>query len=273
MGAHHGWGRTYKDLFQRFKTMQGYRQRYQNGFDGQGLWIEVEVEKELGFESKRDIEEFGIDRFVELCKQRVRKFADVQTWQSVQLGYWMDWDNSYHTMADENNYTIWHFLKVCHERGWIYEGTDVMPWCPRCGTGLSQHEIVTEGYKEIVHPGLYLRFPLIDREGESLLVWTTTPWTLTSNTASYVHPELTYAKARTADGVYYLLKSRLSELKQEYEGPGGDAGQRARRAALPRAVRRASGTARRGAPRRAVRRRQRTGGHRRRARRPGSGRG
>ena len=135
MGVHHGWGRTYKDLFQRFKTMQGYRQRYQNGFDGQGLWIEVEVEKELGFESKRDIEEFGIDRFVELCKQRVRKFADVQTWQSVQLGYWMDWDNSYHTMADENNYTIWHFLKVCHERGWIYEGTDVMPWCPRVRDG------------------------------------------------------------------------------------------------------------------------------------------
>ena len=217
MGVHHGWGRTYKDLFQRFKTMQGYRQRYQNGFDGQGLWIEVEVEKELGFESKRDIEEFGIDRFVELCKERVRKFADVQTWQSVQLGYWMDWDNSYHTMADENNYTIWHFLKVCHERGWIYEGTDVMPWCPRCGTGLSQHEIVTEGYKEITHPGLYLRFPLVDREGESLLVWTTTPWTLTSNTASYVHPELMYAKARTADGVFYLLKSRLSELKQDYE--------------------------------------------------------
>ena len=217
MGVHHGWGRTYKDLFQRFKTMQGYRQRYQNGFDGQGLWIEVEVEKELGFESKRDIEAFGIDKFVELCKQRVRKFADVQTWQSIQLGYWMDWDNSYHTMADENNYTIWHFLKVCHERGWIYEGTDVMPWCPRCGTGLSQHEIVTEGYKEITHPGLYLRFPLVDREGESLLVWTTTPWTLTSNTAAYVHPEFTYAKARTADGVFYLLKSRLSELKQEYE--------------------------------------------------------
>jgi isoleucyl-tRNA synthetase len=217
MGVHHGWGRTYKDLFQRFKTMQGYRQRYQNGFDGQGLWIEVEVEKELGLESKRDIETFGIDKFVELCKERVRKFADVQTWQSVQLGYWMDWDNSYHTMSDENNYTIWHFLKVCHERGWIYEGTDVMPWCPRCGTGLSQHEIVTEGYKEIIHPGLYVRLPLIDRDGETLLVWTTTPWTLTSNTAAYVHPELTYVKARTDDGVYYLLKSRLSELKQEHE--------------------------------------------------------
>ena len=218
MGVHHAWGRTYKDLVQRYKTMQGFKQRYQNGFDGQGLWIEVEVEKELGLNSKRDIEVFGIDKFVELCKERVRKFSDIMTQQSVRLGYWMDWDDSYQTMSDENNYTIWHFLKVCHERGWIYEGTDVMPWCPRCGTGLSEHEIVTEGYQEIVHPGLYVRFPLVDREGESLLVWTTTPWTLAANTAAYLHPDLTYVKARSADGeVLYLLKGRLSELDEGYE--------------------------------------------------------
>ena len=217
MAVHHAWGRSYKDLFQRYKTMQGFRQRYQNGFDCQGLWVEVEVEKELGLDSKRDIEEFGIEKFVDLCKERVRKFADIMTEQSKRLGYWMDWDNSYYTMSDENNFTIWHFLKVCHERGWIYEGTDVMEWCPRCGTGLSQQE-VTEGYKDIVHPGLYVRLPLLDREGESLLVWTTTPWTLTSNTGAYVHPDLTYVRARTADGeVLYLLKSRLSELKAEHE--------------------------------------------------------
>ena len=217
MGVHHAWGRTYKDLFQRYKTMQGFRQRYQNGFDGQGLWIEVEVEKELGMNSKRDIEAFGIDKFVDLCKERVRKFAGIQTQQSIRLGYWMDWDNSYYTMSDENNYTIWHFLKVCHERGWIYEGTDVMPWCPRCGTGLSQQE-VAEGYRDIVHPGLYVRFPLLDREGESLLVWTTTPWTLTSNTGAYVHPKLTYVKVRTEDGeILYLLKSQVSEVKVAHE--------------------------------------------------------
>ena len=218
MAVHHAWGRSYKDLFQRYKTMQGFKQRYQNGFDCQGLWVEVEEEKELGLDSKRDIEEFGIEKFVELCKERVRKYAAVQTQQSIRLGYWMDWDNSYYTMSDENNYTIWHFLKVCHERGWVYEGTDVMPWCPRCGTGLSQQEIVTEGYREIVHPGLYLKFPLLDRDGESLLVWTTTPWTLSSNTGSYVHPDLTYAKVRTDEGeVLYLLKSRLSELKRQHE--------------------------------------------------------
>ena len=224
MGVHHAWGRTYKDLFQRYKTMQGFKQRYQNGFDGQGLWIEVNVEKDLGMTSKTDIEEFGVDRFVDLCKERVRRFADVQTEQSIRLGYWMDWDNSYHTMSDENNYTIWHFLKVCHEKGYIYEGRDVMPWCPRCGTGISHHEIVTEGYKDITHPSIYVRFPLVERAGESLLIWTTTPWTLAANVAAAVHPNLTYTKVRLTgtgegggDETLYLLKSRLEVLKCDYE--------------------------------------------------------
>ena len=217
MGVHHAWGRTYKDLFLRYRTMLGFRQRYQNGFDGQGLWIEVEVEKELGFKSKRDIEAFGIDRFVELCKERVRRFSDIITEQSIRLGYWMDWSNSYHTMSDENNYTIWRFLKSCHERGWVYEGRDVMPWCPRCGTGLSEHEIVTEGYKEIVHPGLFVKFPLEGRADEALLVWTTTPWTLTSNTAAAVHPEKAYAKVKQQDQILYLSKERLSVLQGDYQ--------------------------------------------------------
>ncbi|MBM3956825.1 MAG: isoleucine--tRNA ligase, partial [Gemmatimonadetes bacterium] len=215
MGVHHAWGRTYKDLFLRWRTMQGYRQRYQNGFDGQGLWVEVEVERELGFRSKRDIEAYGIDRFVEACKERVRRCAAVQTEQSKRLGYWMDWDSSYFTTSDENNYTIWHFLKVCHERGWLYEGRDVMPWCPRCGTGLSQHEIVTEGYQTLVHPGVFLRFPLIDRPGESLLVWTTTPWTLTSNVVAAVHPEQTYVKVRDTGGILYLGKALVPTLVRD----------------------------------------------------------
>ena len=217
MGVHHAWGRTYKDLFLRYRAMKGFDQRFQNGFDGQGLWIEVEVEKELGFTSKRDIEAYGIDRFVELCKERVLKFAGIISDQSVRLGYWMDWNDSYHTMSDENNYTIWLFLKRCHERGWIYEGRDVMPWCPRCGTGLSQHEIVTEGYQEVEHPGLYVRFPLRDRSGESLLVWTTTPWTLTSNTAAAVHPERKYVKVRHGGETLYVAKALVSALRGERE--------------------------------------------------------
>ena len=217
MGVHHAWGRTYKDLFLRFRNMQGYRQRFQNGFDGQGLWVEVEVEKELGFRNKHDIEDFGIDKFVEECKARVDRFAGIISEQSKRLAMWMDWDDSYHTKSDENNYTIWHFLKTCHERGWIYEGRDTMPWCPRCGTGLSQHEIVTEGYQEITHNSVYLKFPLVDREGESLLVWTTTPWTLAANVAAAVHPENTYVKVRNNDEILYLGKELLKVLKGDHE--------------------------------------------------------
>ncbi|HWV24392.1 MAG TPA: class I tRNA ligase family protein, partial [Thermomicrobiales bacterium] len=177
MGVHHAWGRTYKDVFQRFNAMLGKKQRFQNGFDCQGLWVEVEVEKELGLKNKREIEAFGIAEFVERCKQRVWTYSARQTEQSKRLGYFMDWDNSYYTMSDENNYTIWYFLKTCYERGWIYKGHDVMPWCPRCGTGLSEHEIVTEGYQERTHLSIYAAFPLVDEQA-SLLIWTTTPWTL-----------------------------------------------------------------------------------------------
>jgi isoleucyl-tRNA synthetase len=196
MGVHHAWGRTYKDLWVRYHTMLGHRQRYQNGFDCQGLWVEVEVEKELGFTSKRDIETYGIDRFVEYCKQRTLKYAGIQTEQTKRLGNFMDWDNSYYTMSDTNNYTIWHFLKVCHEKGWIYKGDDVMTWCPRCGTGISEMEL-NEGYQDRTHRSLYASFPLED-EDAALLVWTTTPWTLAANVAAAVHPELVYVKVRDA---------------------------------------------------------------------------
>jgi isoleucyl-tRNA synthetase len=201
MGVHHAWGRTYKDLYQRYHTMLGERQRYQNGFDCQGLWIEVNVERELGFNNKRQIEEFGIDRFVELCKERVEKYAAVQTEQSKRLGYWMDWDNSYYTNSDENNYTIWAFLAECHRRGLLYKGHDVMPWCTRCGTGISNME-AAEGYAEVKHLSVTIRLPITTpgHEDEDLLVWTTTPWTLSSNVAAAVHPGLTYQLVEGRDG-------------------------------------------------------------------------
>ena len=217
MGVHHAWGRTYKDLYQRYKTMQGYEQRYQNGFDGQGLWIEVEVEKELGFKSKKDIEKFGIDKFVELCKQRVDKFSAIQTKQSIRLGYWMDWDNCYHTKSDENNYTIWHFLKVCCEKGLLYEGNDVMPWCRRCGTGLSEHEIVTEGYQEVTHKSVFVKFQIQNTDNEFLIIWTTTPWTLPANIAAAVNPESIYIKVEQNQEYYYIAKNTVSFLKGPYE--------------------------------------------------------
>ncbi|MCF7842310.1 MAG: isoleucine--tRNA ligase [Lentisphaeria bacterium] len=217
MGVHHAWGRTYKDLYQRFHAMLGQDQRYQNGFDCQGLWVEVEVEKELGFKSKTDIEAYGIEKFVEACKARVLKFSAIQTEQSKRLGYWMDWENSYYTMSEENNYSIWKFLKKVHDRGLIYKGYDVMPWCTRCGAALSEHEIATEGYKELTHTSIYLKFPLKDRPGENLLVWTTTPWTLSSNVMAAVHPELDYVKVRQGDENYYLAKALLTILQGDYE--------------------------------------------------------
>ncbi len=216
MGVHHAWGRTYKDLYQRYHAMLGEEQRFQNGFDAQGLWVEVEVEKELGFTNKRDIEVYGIDRFVNLCKERVLKYAMVQTEQTKRLGNFMDWDNSYFTMSDTNNYTIWHFLKECHKRGWIYKGDDSMPWCPRCGTGLSEMEI-NEGYQERTHRSIYAFFPL-DDEDAALMVWTTTPWTLPANVAASVHPDLTYLKVRQNERNFYIAEEAAPHaLKGEYE--------------------------------------------------------
>ncbi len=217
MGVHHAWGRTYKDVFQRYRAMRGYHLRYQNGYDCQGLWVEVEVEKELGFGSKRDIEAYGVARFVQRCKERVFKYSRIQTEQSKRLGYWMDWENSYYTMSDENNYTIWLFLRRCHDHGWIYQGHDVMPWCPRCSCALSEHEIATEGYQELTHASVFLLFPLVDRPNEHLLVWTTTPWTLSSNVAAAVNPELTYLKVRQDGRILYLSAGAEGVLRGGYE--------------------------------------------------------
>lgn len=258
MGVHHAWGRTYKDLYQRYQAMLGKNQRWQNGFDCQGLWVEVEVERELGLKSKRDIEAYGLAEFVKLCKARVLNYAAVQTEQSMRLGYWMDWNDteelrrlrdliladpdqevaiqgpdgpvtgtveqvvgrlglpetggSYFTFSDENNYQIWSFIKKCHENGWVFKGRDVMPWCARCGTGISQHEIVTDGYQEVTHDSVFLRFPLLNRDKEALLVWTTTPWTLTSNVAAAVGPGLDYVKVSHEDGwSYYLAEEAVKQ--------------------------------------------------------------
>ncbi|MBL7176652.1 MAG: isoleucine--tRNA ligase [Desulfobacteraceae bacterium] len=214
MGVHHAWGRSLKDAFQRYWAMNRRDLRYQNGFDCQGLWVEVEVEKELGFKTKKDIEAYGIDEFVNKCRERVQKFSEIQTQQSIRLGYWMDWENSYYTMSDENNYTIWGFLNKCHDRGFIYKGHDVMPWCPRCGTGISQHEM-HEGYKEVVHESVFLRFPVRHGSKEALLVWTTTPWTLSSNVAAAVHPDVDYVKVKQGDWIYYLAEALAKDVLEK----------------------------------------------------------
>ena len=213
MGVHHAWGRTYKDIYQRYHAMHGFDQRYQNGFDCQGLWVEVEVEKALGLNSKRQIEEYGLDRFAERCRERVLTYADVITQQSIRLGMWMDWSNSYYTMADNNIEHIWRFLKTCDERGWLYKGWRTMPWCIRCGTSLSQHELVgTDSYRDVVHPSVFIRLPIVGREHAYFLVWTTTPWTLSANVALAVHPDLDYAEAEVNGDTYYLSAKTLDVL-------------------------------------------------------------
>ncbi|HJZ19083.1 MAG TPA: isoleucine--tRNA ligase [Candidatus Nanoarchaeia archaeon] len=219
MGIHHAWGRTYKDLFQRFKAMQGFEQRFQNGFDCQGLWIEREEEKELGLKNKKDIEKFGILNFVNSCKKRVEKFSKIQTRQSIRLGQWMDWENSYYTNTSNNNLHNWFLLKIYFDKGWLYKGHDVVPWCGRCGTASSKHDIATEGYREVSHDSIYIEYPVKGRKNEYLLVWTTTPWTLPGNVAIAVDSKKDYAVATgSVEGnKYYLLKSVAEKIGLKIE--------------------------------------------------------
>jgi isoleucyl-tRNA synthetase len=210
MAVHHAWGRTLKDVFQRYKALRGHELRYQNGFDCQGLWVEVEVEKALGLNSKREIEEYGLAEFAARCRERVTTYAEVIIEQSRRLGMWMDWGNDYYTFSDTNIEYIWRFLKEVHRRGWLFLGHRSTQWCPRCGTSLSQHEQAGEGnYEELGHPSLYVRFPLKEREGEALVVWTTTPWTLPANVAAAVKPDAEYG---LSNGGW-----RLAETGGEYE--------------------------------------------------------
>ncbi|NLD25939.1 MAG: class I tRNA ligase family protein, partial [Acholeplasmataceae bacterium] len=212
MGIHHAWGRTLKDTFLRYKAMNGYTSHYRNGFDGQGLWVEVEVEKELGFKTKRDIEAYGLDRFTKACVERVRKYSQIITEQSKRLGQWMRWDNSYYTHTDENITGIWAVLKKCHERGWLKQIYRPMPWCGRCGTSLSEHEM-SGSYQEVEHEAVFVRLPL--RSGDAnILVWTTTPWTLSSNTALAVHPDLEYVKAEMKGEKKPLILSKEVYLRR-----------------------------------------------------------
>jgi isoleucyl-tRNA synthetase len=204
MGVHHMWGRTLKDVFVRYKAQRGFDQRYQNGFDCQGLWIEVGVERELGLNSKREIEEFGLAEFARRCREKVRWSASEITRQSKRLGQWMDWGNDYFTFSDTNIEYIWRFLRIVHERGWLYLGHRSTEWCPRCGTSISQHELHSgDVYREKADPSLFVRFPLLDRVAESLVIWTTTPWTLPANVAAAVRPDAEYG--RTRDGEWYAV--------------------------------------------------------------------
>jgi isoleucyl-tRNA synthetase len=234
LGVHTAWGRTLKDVFQRYKALRGHHQRYQNGFDCQGLWIEVGVERELGLNSKREIEEFGLAEFARRCREVVVKSSRALTEGSIRLGQWMDWGNDYFTFSDTNIEYIWRFLQLVHGRDWLYLGHRSTEWCPRCGTSLSQHELTQSGvYQERSDPSLFVRFPLVDRPDESVVVWTTTPWTLPANVAAAVKPDAEYGMRENGEWVavarypddHFVQRGLGGELVGlRYRGPFDDLG-------------------------------------------------
>lgn len=213
LGIHHFWGRTLKDLTIRYNALKGRDCQYQNGFDGQGLWVEVNVEKELGLNGKPEIVSYGIDKFTNKCMERVNYFANEMTNQSIRMGQWMDWEHSYFTNTDENITSIWHFLKVCHEHGWIIKKNRPMAWCPRCGTSLSEHEM-SSSYHDVEHTAVFIKLPVKNRDFK-MVAWTTTPWTLSANVALAVNPEFEYVKVNFEGENIVLGKDRLSILKQK----------------------------------------------------------
>jgi len=215
LGIHHFWGRTIKDSVIRYNALKGKDCQYQNGFDAQGLWVEVNVEKELGLNGKPEIINYGIDNFTNKCMERVRYFGNEMTNQSIRMGQWMDWDNSYYTNTDENITSIWHFLKKCDENGWITRKNRPMAWCPRCGTSLSEHEM-SSSYHEVEHTAIFAKFPVKGKDFK-MIAWTTTPWTLSANTALAVNPDFDYVVVNFNGEKVCLGKDRLSILKQEVE--------------------------------------------------------
>ncbi|MDQ2959158.1 MAG: isoleucine--tRNA ligase, partial [Actinomycetota bacterium] len=228
-GTHHIEARVFKDLFPRFKTMKGFHVARMGGWDCHGLPVELAVEKELGFTGKPDIERYGIAEFNARCRESVQRNVDQFTAMSERMGYWCDYQNAYWTMNPDYIESVWWALKQIFDQGLLVEDHRVAPYCPRCGTGLSDHE-VAQGYETVVDPSVYVSFPLTSGPlagTASLLVWTTTPWTLVSNTAVAANPEVTYSVVRTPDGqtlVTYLGGAASAYLPEDSEVIGSYSG-------------------------------------------------
>ena len=201
-GTHHIEARVFKDVFPRFHTMKGKHVIRKAGWDCHGLPVEIAVEKELGFSGKGDIEKYGIAAFNEKCRESVQRHVDAFTAMTERMGFWVDFDEAYWTMSDEYIESVWWSLAQIHKKGLLVQDHRVAPYCPRCGTGLSDHELA-QGYETVKDPSVYVRFPVtsgeLEKLGASLLVWTTTPWTLVSNTAIAVHPDVDYVVVRTKE--------------------------------------------------------------------------
>jgi isoleucyl-tRNA synthetase len=216
-GLHHLEARTYKDLICRFRFMQGFSVPRKGGWDCHGLPVEVQVEKKLKLDSKKDIEKYGVKKFINQCKKDV--FSNISEWNisTEELGYWIDLKNPYVTL--ENNYieSVWWSLKELYNKKMLYEDYKVVPFCPRCGTPLSSHE-VSLGYKDITEESVYIAFKLKGKSNEYILAWTTTPWTLPGNVALAVGEDIDYVKVKLEDGNSLILgRERLNVLKEDYK--------------------------------------------------------
>jgi isoleucyl-tRNA synthetase len=219
-GVHHVLARAFKDMFPRYKIMRGYHVSRRGGWDTHGLPVEIEVEKQLGFTNKGQIEEYGIDKFNELCKKSV--FTYIQDWERLtdRIAFWVDLEDAYVTYTNDYIESVWWILKNFWDKDLLYKGHKVVPYCPRCGTPLSDHEVAL-GYDEATDPSVFVRMPLVDKPDTSLLVWTTTPWTLPANVAVAAHPEEEYVTVeRDNDGTkekLILVKSLLHKVFGEEE--------------------------------------------------------
>ncbi|MCL6441212.1 MAG: isoleucine--tRNA ligase, partial [Thermoleophilum sp.] len=194
-GSHHVLSRVFKDVFPRYKTMRGFLVERKAGWDCHGLPVELEIERELGLNSKHEIERFGIAEFNRRCRESVFKYIEDWNRLTERIGFWIDLDDAYATLTNDYIESVWWSLRQVWEKGLLYEGHKVVPYCPRCGTALSSHEVAL-GYRDVSDPSVYVRFPLRDERGAALLAWTTTPWTLLSNAALAVNPQVEYARVR-----------------------------------------------------------------------------
>src|SRR4051794_7526145 len=216
-GTHHIEARAFKDVFPRFKTMQGFSVPRRAGWDCHGLPVEIAVEQELGFAGKPDIERYGIAEFNARCRESVERHVDAFAELTSRMGYWVDMSTAYWTMDPAYIESVWWSLKQVFEKGLLVEDHRVAPYCPRCGTGLSDHE-VAQGYETTTDPSVYVRLPVTSGEwagAADLLIWTTTPWTLPSNTAVAVHPDVTYVVARTGRGTFVVAEPLLAAVLGE----------------------------------------------------------
>ena len=204
-GIHHVWARLFKDIYPRFHTMRGKHVARKGGWDCHGLPVEVEVEKELGFTGKHEIEAYGIAEFNQLCRESVQRYVGDFEALTRRIGMWLDTDDAYWTLDNSFIETVWWLFRQIWDRGDIYEGHKVVPYCGRCGTALSSHELGQPGaYRDVTEASVYVRFPVVDADFD-LLVWTTTPWTLVSNTGAAVGPDVEYVRVRGRDGTRDLV--------------------------------------------------------------------